>query len=541
MPGLFSVGLVLLLLAAMAILALAAVQGAFHDTLYSWTGEEELLPQIKGTLRLLSDLKRPRLELATDVPVAHTGLCPFGVNTFLEQEVEVAKRERTLQMVREAGFCWIRQEFPWEDIEIHGKGDFQDRRWEPHRSAWEKYDNIVDLAEKYGLQIIARLDNPPAWSRADGDARGPLAPPDDFRDFGDFVEAVVSRYRGRIHYYQIWNEPNLGLEWGGRPDARQYTELLKEAYTRAKAADPDCVILAGTLAPTIWLGPENMNDFIFLQQMYDAGAAPYFDIITVQGYGLWSGPTDRTMHPRIINFGRPQYIRDIMVRNGDAHKPIWIAEMNWNAIPEGHPAPPVYGRVSEEQQARYLAQAFQRIQKEWPWVGVANVWFFKRPTDRERDQAWYYFRLVEPDFTPLPVYEAIKEYAHRPPLMYPGWHQEYHWAVQYEGDWQEEENTQAVLGRYRRGHPGDKARFTFHGRGLTLVLVGRPEAGRLRVTVDDAPPQVIDLHRPEPTFGLRVPVVQGLPAGEHAVVIEVLPQEEDEEGWAGIDGFIVGR
>ena len=30
-----------------------------------------------------------------------------------------------------------------------------------------------------------------------------------------------------------------------------------------------------------------------------------------------------------------------------------------------------------------------------------------------RDEAWYYFRLLEPDFTPLPVYGALREYLTR--------------------------------------------------------------------------------------------------------------------------------
>ena len=51
-----------------------------------------------------------------------------------------------------------------------------------------------------------------------------------------------SRYRGRVRYYQIWNEPNLVREWG-QVSARDYVALLKIAYTRAKEADPDCVII----------------------------------------------------------------------------------------------------------------------------------------------------------------------------------------------------------------------------------------------------------------------------------------------------------
>jgi len=79
---------------------------------------------------------RPQPDTADLVPVANAGVNPFGINTFLEQEVEPEKRERAVQMITDAGFHWIRQEFPWEDIEIHGKGDFQDRRHEPYRSAW---------------------------------------------------------------------------------------------------------------------------------------------------------------------------------------------------------------------------------------------------------------------------------------------------------------------------------------------------------------------------------------------------------------------
>jgi hypothetical protein len=41
---------------------------------------------------------------------------------------------------------------------------------------------------------------------------------------------------------------------------------------------------------------------------------------------------------------------------------------------------------------------------------VASTWFFKRATDAEKDQAMYYFRLADPDFTLMPVYEAMRVY-----------------------------------------------------------------------------------------------------------------------------------
>jgi len=392
-----------------------------RDWMWNQTGEEAFFAQVKGLSDLAGDAVRPRPNYSADAPIAHVDLSPFGVNTFMEQEVDPAKREQIVQMAQAAGFHWLRQEFPWEDIEIHGKGDFEDRRHQPYRSAWEKYDEIVALAEKYGMELIVRISNPPEWSRAVApdapDFAGSFAPPDDYQDFADFVAAVVERYAGRVRYYQLWNEPNIYPEWGSYAiDPEEYAELLKMSAAAARAADPNVVIIAGALAATINLQPaeappaNSLSDLLFLQRMYDAGAGDAFDIMAVQGYGLWSGPTDRRMHPRILNVSHHGFVRDLMVANGDAEKPIWIAEMNWNAAPEDVEAR--YGRVTLEQQATYLPLAYQRVLDEWSWVGVANTWYLKRATDEweveRRPEA--YFRLLLPDFTPLPVYDAMKEF-----------------------------------------------------------------------------------------------------------------------------------
>ncbi len=394
-------------------------------SLYELTGEEEWPGKLAGIVHWLNTAVRPAPHLAPN-QITQSDISPFGMNTFLQWEVEPEKRERSLQMISDAGFRWIRQEFTWEDIEIHGKGDFEDRR---HLDtvgavdAWAKYDNIVDLAEQNDIEIIARLSNPPSWTRAlpDEDA-GSLAPPDDFNDFGDFAAAVAERYKGRVTYFQLWNEPNGNDEWGlGNVDPEAYTQLLCIGYRAIKAVNPDAVVLAGALTPTIAMNGRNMNDLIFLQRMYNAGAADCFDVMSAQGYGLWSGATDQRLRPTVINYPHHLFIRDVMVRNGDAHKPIWISEMGWNTAPEGIPAD--FGRVTEAQQARYGVEAYQRAQAEWPWLGVVNYWFFKRPADWEKDQSWYYFRLLEPDFTPLPAFAALSDYANSQQVVepLPGW------------------------------------------------------------------------------------------------------------------------
>ena len=524
--------------AILALLTLSACQPSpLRGWMFACTGEDDLLPQVRGMIQLATNGLRPQPRTAPAVPVAHAGVNPFGINVFLEQEAEEWKRERALQMIADAGFHWVRQEFPWEDIEIHGKGDFEDRRHEPHRSAWEKYDNIVELAEKHGLEVVPRLSNPPAWTRALTDTIGTYAPPDDLADWGDYVTAVVSRYRGQIRYYQLWNEPNIYNEWGEQPvDPEGYTHLLCEGYRSAKEADPDAVIISGALAPTVELHPGpgpglGMRDLVFLQRMYDAGAADCFDILAVNDYMLWSGPTDRRMRPLNINFSRPIYIRDIMVANGDTAKPIWISEMNSNAVPNDPDIVDVgrFGQVTPEQQARYAVLAYQRVMEEWPWVGVANFWFFKRAGDSEQNQAMYYFRMVEPDFTPLPVYEAMQEYTNGlTPALYPGTHQEDHWALDYAGDWETVHDEAAMLGDYRRATtPVATLHFTFEGTSLTLVP--GPGSGEVEVRVDENPPRRVSLD------GQPVRLVRDWRQKRHELTLTAIA------GKVSVDGLTVQR
>ena len=385
------------------------------------TGENAAGGQLRALYHLGLQQFRPALQLAPEAVIDYHGAVTGapGVNTFLQQEVDPAKRDRQLQMIQAAGFKWIRQQFPWFDIEVHAKGDYEDRRNEPFRAAWEKYDNIVDLAEKHGLQVIARLDAPPQWAHQGYADFGDFGPPADFKDYADYVEAVATHYKGRITYWQIWNEPNIFPEWGNqRANPEDYTKLLCLAHARLKQRDPKNVVIAAALSPTI--GQDGggypgggLSDLIFMQRMYQAGASACFDIAAAQGYGLFSGPEDQRTNPLMTNVARHMLIRDIMVRNGDERKPIWLAEANWNA-PTGDPTViagyGMFGLASLEDQARFVPQLYERAKRDWPWVGMIAVWFFKPADDSERNQAKFYFRMLEPDFTPLPVYDAMRFY-----------------------------------------------------------------------------------------------------------------------------------
>lgn len=472
-------------LAFSALLALdLANRGLAWQVFWSLTGEEAPLAQLRGMVELAGNFTRQTPDTAPDVPIANTGVSPFGINTFLEQEAEPAKREQIVQMVADAGFGWIRQQFVWEDIEIHGRGDFIDRRNDPNGvDAWAKYDQIVDLAGEYGLGIIARLDNPPEWAQS---VAGNFAPPADVQDFVNFATAAAERYQGRITTWQVWNEPNIYPEWGEQavnPEA--YADLLCRTYTALKTVDPNITVLSGALSPTVALTGRDLSDLIYLQRLYDAGAGACFDVLAAQGYGFFSGPTDRRLRPFTLNFGRPQYLRDTMVANGDADKAVWITEAAWNPVDSPEVPADVagrenYGVATREQAAAYMPLAYQRAQEEWPWMGVISYWFFKRPADYERDQSWYYFRMVEPDFTPLPVYDAMREYLTAlEPTLYRGVHQAEHWAISQGAGAAPEAASGAQFGAAERTQ---SAAFTADGTSIRLRWQGESP---LNVALDD--------------------------------------------------------
>ncbi len=465
-------------------------RGLAWQFIWSQTGEEAVAGQIRGLVEVAGNLIRHPLETDPLAPIANKAAYPYGINTFLEQEVERPKIETMLRMIREAGFVWLRQEFPWEDLEVDGRGRFTDSRLDRDGdgqpdtiNTWTKYDQIVELSEVYGLRLMTRLSNPPAWTRADPDA-GSRAPPDDLQDFVNYATAVASRYRGRISHYQIWNEPNIYPEWGNNPiDPAGYAELLCRSYQALKEVDPNIVVISGAIAPTIALdGTRDLSDLVFLQALYDHGGGACFDVLSAQGYGLRSGPTDRRLRATSVNAARHTYYRDIMVRNGDAHKPIWLSEAAWNATLDAELPPEqislygAYGNVTQEQAARYMPIFYERIQQEWPWIGNVMYWFFTRKDPFEADQAFYYFRMVEPDyqpekpsFTPLPVYHSVKDYlTKREPILYRGRHQAEAWQI--EGEGAPVADASARFGRAMRFDSG----LQFSARGTALEIRWRP-------------------------------------------------------------------
>ena len=483
--------------------------------------------------------------------IPNTDVNPYGANFFLGREVEPWKRERTVEMAREAGLGWAKQQFAWAEIEPQRKGEFV----EPvgGQSSWIKFDQIVDLYRENGLQVIARLDWAPAWARP-ADTRAET-PPTRLEDYGDFVYAFVEHFQGRVQYIQIWNEPNIYPEWGEQAvDPVAYTQMLKIAYERAKQADPNITVLSAPLAPTLGeLHPEpgkwrSMPDLDYLEAMYRAGAGRYFDILSANSFGFDLPPEDPPA-PDVLNFRRVELLREIMERYGDDGKAIWFNEYGWNAAPESFgDSALIWKRVSEEKQAEYTLRGIAYAQENWPWAGVFAIWYFRQTGQQySTDDAAYYFRMVDIDFTPRRVYDAVQDATASLFVAPPGHFEETNPAIASDPTWYSVVAQQASGGRLMESDtPGATLTFSFRGHSVDLIARKNPEAGHMLVTLDGRnvsglPTDTqgrsyLDMNSDVVVWQTRIPIASGLTAGQHVLRLTV---DDQASVSGGVDAFEV--
>jgi GH35 family endo-1,4-beta-xylanase len=349
----------------------------------------------------------PPSALMGNDPVVQQFASPaYGIQAFMWWKADIAQRD--LALIQAMGFGWVKQEFSWREIEGIKKGERD----------WYRPDLIVDMVEDAGLNLVVRLDRQPFWTEADPLDLHDNAPPANLQDFGDFCGALAERYHGRIAAYQVWNEPNLSREWGNQPpDPVQYTQLLKVCYEAIKAADPDAIVISAGLSPTGTNDATAVPDADFLQGMYDAGAAAYFDVLGLHAPGYNAPPEldpaeaeankDEYGGGRWFAFRHVEDMRAIMVASGDGAKQVAILEMGWTLdTVHSHYS---WFAVDEQTQADYLVRAYQYAAENWrPWIGLmSTIYIADYHWTQENEQWWW--AIVLPDGTPRPAYEALRE------------------------------------------------------------------------------------------------------------------------------------
>jgi O-antigen ligase len=409
-----------------------------------------------GALKARQDYLLRGTPSSLPEPIAHSDF-RLGLNVYLQGSDEQTI-DQTLREITDLGITIVKQPFYFE---------------QPFD--WQASDRIISAVHAHNLQLAPLLDGSPTTQ---------FAPPDDPALFAAWAGEFAARYGDSISSYIIWDEPNLTTHWGNQPvNAAEYAALLTAASQTIRTADPNAVIVAAPLAPTEESGPQNLADPTYLREMYEAGAAPTFDVVAAKPYGFNTGPDDREVNINTLNFSRVILLREVMEAYGDAGKAVWAGNWGWNSLPDGwQGAPSIWGQVDEQTQADWTIASLTRARREWPWMGTLFLenW---QPSAPPNDPHWGFSIAGRSVSTAIREYQSAEQTAEQS-AAYPGFHLAQEEAAEqtYEGGWRFSPEFGADISQ-----SGDSATFHFWGTDVGLRVRRADYRARLHVLVDGRP------------------------------------------------------
>jgi hypothetical protein len=219
---------------------------------------------------------------------------PYAVCAHVSRGSEHAIAQDEFKRMKAAGIGWVRTDFDWSGVE-RKQGEWN----------FDQLDQTVQWAEAAGIKILPILDYDVSWA----------SPAYEHLDlWRAYVRKVVTRYQDRLRHWEVWNEPNLQGAWRDKPNATNYTKLLKATYEEIKAIDPDLKVLVCGFAGIPWE---------YIEGIYAAGGGPFFDIMNCHPYRYPARPGPGRLYEDL------ERLRDLMAAHGDDSKPIWITEIGW--------------------------------------------------------------------------------------------------------------------------------------------------------------------------------------------------------------------
>jgi hypothetical protein len=212
-----------------------------------------------------------------------------------------ARVKRHLAIAKKLGVRYLRCAFSWNGIEPE-RGKFQFAFW----------DMLVDQARRSGIEVIPYVAYTPEWAARDRKEFW-KQPPTDPRLFANVMTALATHFRGRVHSWEIWNEPDLTEYWQGTPD--EFAVMVKTGAEAVRVADPEAKIVLGGMS----LGPGKFFRTLVEQHHVER----YVDVIAMHAYPeSW----DEDRAEKVFHEEVPEMEKLI---ESSTRRPLWLDEMGY--------------------------------------------------------------------------------------------------------------------------------------------------------------------------------------------------------------------
>jgi hypothetical protein len=240
------------------------------------------------------------------------------------------------------------------------------RSIQPERGAWhfQQLDRLVDLAERNGVDALITFGATPGWAAARPDEPSPygtggFSEPADMVDWETFVRTVALRYRGRVHHYELWNEPAFADH--GKSDGTFFTgstaNMVKMACSAQRIlheVDPGVRLLTPG-----FVGPANR-----LVSFLEAGGK---DCTDIPAFHFYEGSPE-AMLPSI------RAVRSGLERIGWGDRELWNTETGYEILGSEarHALAPSPSSIDENQAAEYVPRVLVLAAA----AGISRFYFY---------------------------------------------------------------------------------------------------------------------------------------------------------------------
>ena len=211
--------------------------------------------------------------------------------------------------------------------------------------------------------------------------------------FTRYVRFMVDHFKGKIHYWALWNEEDIGY-WNPWGNPEEYGHLLKAMAKAVHETDPDAKVIYGGQA-------DPMRDFA--KRALDAcGCAADIDVFayhTYPGYG-------QNLNPESEDYGAygpesPAKLRDLVHNYPGIRSDIQFWDDEFNSISS-------WEGSDESVQAKYIPRM---LVYNWAAGVKTFVWIIAAGTDgNEYDDFGmiHGLRNMAEDFTPRPGFFSLQ-------------------------------------------------------------------------------------------------------------------------------------
>ncbi|MFB0536657.1 MAG: SMP-30/gluconolactonase/LRE family protein [Anaerolineae bacterium] len=278
------------------------------------------------------------------------------------------------------------------------------------RQCWVKF---VNGAYDRDLGPVVRIQGEwggSYWIKPQADAPG------DYTSIAEAYKQVVQglpRRDGHTLYVEVWNEPDLPVEWSWSPSAWEYGHFFVDVAAAIHSlGDSRIKVLNGGLTPG------NSN---FTRQLVSVpGFVHSFDLWATHCYPH-NHPPEYNLHSgtaRYTQFAIDSYLLElnVLARYGGRSNVQVILTETGHALDENTFGFEGYPPINESNRAAYMVRAFQNYWLSWPEVVAVTPFELVDPYETTGYMDWLYPTSDKPH----PQYTAVEALPKPGPIVVPG-------------------------------------------------------------------------------------------------------------------------